>query len=276
MRIYISADIEGVAGITSRDQTMPSGFDYANARALMTNELLAVIEGAQRGGASEIVVSDSHGNGQSLLIDRLPCGVSLVRGWPRPLLMMQGIEAGRFDAAILMGYHPGAASTGGGLSHTLSTRGITSLRLNGTEASEAMLSAVTAGYFDVPVVMASGDDVFVKEVSASISSCLTVTTKFSTGTFSARSLAPIDSLSRLRATAAKSVEAAATRRPDPVRLGGPIEVEISLKHRLVAELLEYLDLFTRTGAFGIRFTARDVLQLNKLLAFMLFYRFDEH
>jgi D-amino peptidase len=276
MRLYISADIEGVAGITSRDQTMPSGFDYVNARVLMTNELLAVIEGAQQGGATEIVVSDSHGNGQSLLIDLLPSGVSLVRGWPRPLLMMQGIEAGRFDAAILMGYHPSAANMGGGLSHTLSTRGITSLRLNGSEASEAWLSAATAGHFGVPVVMASGDDLFVQEISASIPSCVTVTTKFANGTFSGRSLAPIDSVSQLRAAAAKSVEAAAASPAAPVRLGEPIEVELHLKYRLVAELLEYLEFFSRSGPFCIRFMARDVLQLNKVLAFILFYRFDDH
>jgi D-amino peptidase len=275
MRIHISADIEGVAGVIARDQLGPAGFDYAAARVLWTQEVLAVIEGARTGGADEIVVSDSHGNGQTLLIDRLPAGVQLVRGWPRPLLMMQGIEEGEFGGAILLGYHAGAGNIGGGLSHTLSSRGITSLRLNGNEANEATLSAATAAHFGVPVVMASGDDVFVDEFHRMLPECGAVVTKTSHGTFSGRSLAPIDSATLLRETARKAVHESRAGAGRLFELSTPIEVEISLKYRFVAELLDYLAVFDRTGPLGIRFTARDVLELNRILAFILFYRFDE-
>ena len=93
-RLYISADIEGTVGVTSTEQTGPAGFEYAQAREWMTNEVIAACEAAFENGITEIVVSDSHGNAQNILPDKLPAGVKLVRSWPRPLCMMQGIELG--------------------------------------------------------------------------------------------------------------------------------------------------------------------------------------
>ena len=87
-RLYISADIEGIAGVVSGEHTMPAGFEYNQAREWMTNEVLAACSAAFDNGIKDIVISDSHGNGQNLLLDRLPTGTQLVRSWPRPLCMM--------------------------------------------------------------------------------------------------------------------------------------------------------------------------------------------
>ena len=91
-KVYISVDLEGIGGVVTGDQLGPPGFEYERFRGFMTDEALAAIEGARAAGATEFVVSDSHGNGESLLIERFPKDVTIVRAWPRPLAMMQGID----------------------------------------------------------------------------------------------------------------------------------------------------------------------------------------
>jgi len=102
MKIYISADMEGVVGAVTAEQLGPTGFEYQRFREFMTQEVNAAIEAAFEAGATEIVVSDSHGNGQNLLIEKLPKNILLVRAFPRPLMMMQGIDA-TFAGVIFLG-----------------------------------------------------------------------------------------------------------------------------------------------------------------------------
>src|SRR3954469_6091332 len=87
LKVYISVDMEGIAGVVTGDQLAPTGFEYGKAREFMTAEALAAIAGARDAGATEIVVSDSHGNGESLLIDQFPDDLRIVRSWPRPLMV---------------------------------------------------------------------------------------------------------------------------------------------------------------------------------------------
>src|SRR5262245_43636448 len=91
-KIYISADMEGIGGVVTDEQLGPPGFEYARFREFMTSEVNAAITAARAAGAGEILISDSHGNGQNLLIEKLPPDVQVVRSWPRPLMMMQGID----------------------------------------------------------------------------------------------------------------------------------------------------------------------------------------
>jgi D-amino peptidase len=120
LKVYISVDMEGIAGVVTGDQLGPSGFEYGRAREFMTAEALAAIAGAREAGATEIVVSDSHGNGESLLIDQFPDDVRIVRSWPRPLMMMEGIDS-TFSAAIFIGYHASTTSPAGVRAHTISS-----------------------------------------------------------------------------------------------------------------------------------------------------------
>src|SRR6185436_18404567 len=103
-RIFISADMEGIAGVVTNEQLGPPGFEYGRFRELMTEEVNAAIAAAREAGAVEFVVADSHGNGQNLLVDKLPRDVTLVRAFPRPLGMMQGIDE-TFDGVVFIGYH---------------------------------------------------------------------------------------------------------------------------------------------------------------------------
>ncbi|HST23771.1 MAG TPA: M55 family metallopeptidase, partial [Blastocatellia bacterium] len=128
VKIYISADMEGIVGVVTNEQLGPQGFEYNRAREFMTAEVNAAIEAAFQAGATEIVVSDSHGNGQNLLIEKLPKAVTIVRSWPRPLMMMQGIDE-TFDGAIFIGYHTGTSNATGVRAHTISSARLADVRL---------------------------------------------------------------------------------------------------------------------------------------------------
>ena len=118
MRIFISADIEGIAGVVSREHQFPEGIEWQSARLWMTDSVAAAAEAAFEAGAIEVVVADSHGQGHNLLLDRLRPEIQVVRSHPRPLSMMQGVEAGRYEGCFFIGYHAGATNSGGILAHT--------------------------------------------------------------------------------------------------------------------------------------------------------------
>jgi D-amino peptidase len=109
VRVFISADMEGVVGTVTGDQLGPTGFEYQRFREFMTREVLAAIRGVRAVGPAEIVVADAHGNGENLLIELFPPDVTIVRSWPRPLGMMQGIDS-TFAAALFIGYHAGTTN----------------------------------------------------------------------------------------------------------------------------------------------------------------------
>src|SRR5690625_5012441 len=156
MRVFISVDIEGVAGVTHRDQTGKDGPDYEQARVLMTNEANAAIKGAVQAGADEIVVNDSHGSMRNICIEMLSEEARLISGSPKRLAMMEGITQD-FDAAIFIGYHAKSGSQGI-LNHTYSGKAIGQVKVNDVEYGEFGLNALIAGEYNVPVVFVSGCD----------------------------------------------------------------------------------------------------------------------
>ena len=165
LKVYISSDMEGIAGVVSGEQLGPQGFEYQRFREFMTNEVLAAIEGARAAGATEILVGDSHGNGQNLLIEKFPKDVQIVRSWQRPLAMMQGIDS-TFAAVLFVGYHTGTTNSEGVRAHTMSSATLADMRLNGVSVPEAGLNAAIAGHFGVPVALITGDEAVVKEARA--------------------------------------------------------------------------------------------------------------
>jgi D-amino peptidase len=154
--------MEGVAGAVTGEQLGPSGFEYQRFRQFMTDEVNAAIEAAFAAGATEILVSDSHDNGQNLLIDQLPENVRVIRSWPRPPGMMAGIDES-FDGVIYIGYHASTTNTEGVHARTMSSARLTAVKLNGMPVPEAAFNAAIAGHFGVPVIMVSGDDAIIEE-----------------------------------------------------------------------------------------------------------------
>ena len=268
LKVYISADMEGVVGVVTSDQLGPSGFEYALFRQIMTNEVNAAIEAAREMGATEILVSDSHGNGENLLIEQLPADIQLIRSWPRPLMMMEGIDAS-FDAVIFIGYHASTTNTRGVRAHTMSSANLTAIRLNGVDMMEASINAAIAGDFGVPVVMISGDDAVVEEAQQLIGDMEGAIVKWSLGFHSARTLMPEASYALIK----ERVRAALGRLDDfrPYRMDGPVELEISFKNYMPAEVMAYLPNVDRVDAHTIRFVGRNMVEISRFLEFTTNY-----
>jgi D-aminopeptidase/imidazolonepropionase-like amidohydrolase len=268
LKVYISADMEGVVGAVTGEQLGPDGFEYQRFREFMTEEVLAAIEAAREAGATEILVSDSHGNGQNLLIDRFPADVQVVRSWPRPLMMMQGIDS-TFDAAILIGYHAGTTNPEGVRAHTMSSARLTDIRLNGQSIPEAGMSAAIAGHFGVPVVMISGDDAAVEEAQHVIGDIEGAIVKWSYGFHSARTLTPAAGYALIR----EKVKTALGRIGDfaAVRLQSPVTLEVSFKSYRPVQVLAYLPIVELVDAHTIRYLAEDALAASAFLEFLLSY-----
>ena len=268
MKIYISADMEGIVGVVTGEQLGPQGFEYNRAREFMTAEVNAAIEAAFQAGATEIVVSDSHGNGQNLLIEKLPKAVTIVRSWPRPLMMMQGIDE-TFDGAIFIGYHTGTSNATGVRAHTISSARLADVRLNGTSMPEAGINAAIAGHFNVPVILVSGDDAVVKETTALLGDIEGAVVKWAYGFHSARTLTPEAAYEIIR----DKVKRALARVKDfkPYRIKAPVQLDVRFKSYRPSEMLSYLSIVERTDSHSIRFTGKDIVEVSKFLEFITSY-----
>jgi D-amino peptidase len=265
LKVYISADMEGVVGVVTGDQLGPGGFEYARYREFMTEEVLAAIEGARAAGATAFVVSDSHGNGENLLIEMFPEDVTIVRSWPRPLGMMEGIDES-FDAAIFIGYHAGTTNPEGVRAHTMSSAHYADVQLNGRSALEAGVNAAIAGHFGVPVVMISGDDAAVAEARAFIGDIDGAVVKWNYGFHAARTMTPAASYALIRETATRAVRQRA--RFKPLVLSAPVTLDIRFKNYRPSEILAYLPIVERTGSHTIRYVGQDIVEISKFLEFL--------
>ena len=270
-KIFISADMEGVAGAVTGEQLGPQGFEYARFREFMTAEVNAAIRAAREAGAGEIVVADSHGNGQNLLIEKLPADVTVVRSWPRPLGMMEGIDE-TFDGAIFIGYHTGTTNPQGVRAHTLSSARLADVRLNGRSVAESGLNAAIAGHFGVPVIMISGDNHVIDEARALLGNVEGAVVKWAYGFHSARTLTP----DAANAVIAESVKRAMGRIREfkPYVLSKPITLEVRFKNYRPAELLAYLEIVQRPDAHSIRFAGKDIKEVSRFLQFINNYELD--
>lgn len=268
LKVYISVDMEGVAGAVTGDQLGPSGFEYARFREFMTREALAAVNAAKEAGATEILVSDSHGNGENLLIELFPPDVRIIRSWPRHLSMMAGIDES-FDAVLFIGYHASTSNPAGVRAHTFSSARLTRVALNGTAVTEGAWNAAIAGHFNVPVVMISGDDAAIAEVRSLVGNIEGAETKKTLGFHSASTLTPQASYELI----GQKVKTALGRVKDfkPYKMQAPVTVDISFKQYTQAEILAYLPGFERTDSHSVRFHAKHMLEASDFMTFITSY-----
>ncbi|GMR22976.1 MAG: M55 family metallopeptidase [Acidobacteriota bacterium] len=266
IKVYISADMEGVVGAVTGAQLSPSGFEYQKFREYMTEEVLAAIRGARAAGATEFLVSDSHGNGQNILIDRLPKKVQIVRSWPRPLGMMGGLDES-FDAAIFIGYHTSTSNTEGVRAHTMSSATLTDVRLNGASVAESGFNAAIAGHFGVPIVMVSGDDAIVAETKRYVGDDVEgAVVKWAKSFHSARTLTPEAGYEVIEAAARRAIEG--VDELEPMRRLSDLRLEISFKNYRQAEILSYLSVVERIDSHSIRYIAKDMVDASMFMQFV--------
>lgn len=271
MRIYICADIEGVAGLSSRDQLRPEGgVEYQRARDVFTQEVAAAAQGALDAGCEEVVISDSHGQANNLKIEMLPRRTRLVRAWPRPLDMMQGIEDGEYAGCFFIGHHAGGYEQNGICAHTYSSAYFVEVRVNGEPVSETRNNAAIAGHFGAPTLLCTGDDVYVRHVRSFLDGVETVETKRALATYSASMRHPAEVREEIQAAAQRAVG----RRNEvaPYRREGPLTLEILFTKRMPAEILSYLPQVERIGANTIRTECADMPAMAKFLHFVQAYQ----
>lgn len=259
LKIYISVDLEGVAGVVTADQLGPGGFEYERFRHFMTNETLAAVTAANQSGATEILVSDSHGNGESLLIDEFPKNVRIVRSWPRHGGMMAGLDSS-FDAALFIGYHASTTNTRGVRAHTFSSAHLTRVSLNGDAVTEGEFNAAYAGALGVPVIFASGDDAALEELKSRLGNIETAETKKNLSFHSAETLTPEASCERIVAGVKGALARLHEFKPYTVRT--PVTLEISFKNYMPAQMLGYLRIVQRVDSHTIRFMGKDMAEVS--------------
>jgi D-amino peptidase len=270
-KVLISVDMEGITGVVSGDQLGPAGFEYGRFREFMTAEALAAVEAARESGATEIVVVDAHGNGQNLLIDRFPADVRIIRSWPRPLMMMEGIDS-TFAAAVFIGYHSATTNPKGVRAHTISSGTLAAVALNGIEVGESGINGAIAGHFGVPVVAISGDDAAVAEAQQLLGPIEGAVVKRAISFHSANTMTPQAGAVLIKERVKAGLAKRASLKPYVVR--GPIRLDVSYKNYTPAEIMAYLPGVQRVNAHSIRFTGRDIVEVSRFIEFIGTYRAD--
>jgi D-amino peptidase len=203
VKVYISADMEGVTGVTHPQDVIPGRPQYERFRGFLTADVNAAIEGASQAGATEFVVNEAHDGMRNILIEDLDPRAELIVGSRKPLSMMQGFEGS--DVVFFVGYHARAGAEGV-LSHTYNAPTVvTGVELNGETCSEARMNATLAGVRGIPVGLVTGDDLTGAEARSLYSGVRTAEVKTAVDRYTARCLHPEAALSRIRAEAEGAV-----------------------------------------------------------------------
>jgi D-amino peptidase len=254
MRVLISVDMEGLAGVVTGTDVSPGEIDYERNRHLMTNEASAAVRGAHAFSADiETTVADAHGPFTNILPDELDERARLVRGRPRQLGMMSELEGA--DAAIFVGYHGQSGTATSVLSHTINSGCISDVRCNGRSLGEIGLNASLAAHHGVPVVLVCGDDTVAKEAQGLVEGVATVVVKRALGARAGDSLHPAEACRRIEAAVPGALAHRGAMKS--IRFSGPVEVEVDLHYENMAENPLLLPGARRTGAKTIAYSAPD-------------------
>jgi len=260
MKIYISADFEGVNGIVDRSQCFPGHPEFDHARRLWIDEINAVVEGVIAAGADQVVVNEAHAGMNYLLPERLHPKASFISGYVKLDNQMEGIDP-TFDGAVLMGHaKPGSADAV--LNHAYVMRDVVEIRLNGESIGELGLNALWAGYFRVPVILVVGDDKFAEEARTLIPGVETAVVKTGLSQFSAHCL-PIEAGHRLiQEAAAQAIQRLQSMHPVPLPPEFRMEIDFSLSE--VAKLCAFVPGVELIGPRSIAFSAKDYRALQHM------------
>lgn len=260
--------MEGLAGAVTDQQLGPAGFEYQRFREFMTQETLAAIQGAREAGAGEIVVTDAHGNGQNLLIEKFPSDVKIIRSWPRRFGMVAGIDE-TFDGVMLIAYHSSTTNSEGVRAHTFSSARLTNVSINQKSVSEGIWAAMVAGYFNVPVILITGDDIATKETKDFVGDMETAVVKNALSFHSAISMTPEASTKLIKEKSFSAVKR--IKEFKPYKVQNPVTLDVSFKHYRPSEALAFLPIIKRIDSHTIRFVGDDMAKIADFFVFLMEY-----
>ncbi|MCJ8140901.1 M55 family metallopeptidase [Falsirhodobacter halotolerans] len=257
MRVYISADIEGVAGVVAPSQCQAGHADHEKARILMTEEVNAVVEGLLEGGATEVVVNDAHGAMINLLPDRLHPAADLILGKPKPMNMACGLDVG-FDLFCMVGHHSRAGG-GGVLSHTTNGTAFHEVRINGIPCGEPAIYGAYAAELGIPVALISGDDRTAAENRPLFPEAEHVVVKQAFGERAARQVSVVRARALLREAAGRAVRR--RNRAAPPRPEGPFRAEFRASRAALADQFAVLPPALRLDPVTVAFDCRSMAEV---------------
>ena len=265
MKIYISVDMEGVAGISHWDETEASKpRDYEPFRRQMVNEVNAAINGARAAGAKQITVRDAHDTARNILPHELPKGVELIRGWSgHPAMMMEGLDES-YDAVFLIAYHSPGSGDGNPLRHTMTVEKLVETKLNGNRASEFLLNTLYAASLGIPVVFVSGDKALTEESKELICDIHTVPTTRGVGN-ATYTRHPQDVLEDIEKTA----EQALLKIGRPPSLPQSFLLELTFSNHSHAYKASYYPGAKLISETAVHLKADNIFDIHRALAFML-------
>jgi D-amino peptidase len=265
-RVFISADMEGISGISGSDQLSSAGAEYGRSRKLMADDVNAAIRGARAGGATHVVVNDSHGSMRNLRLEDLEPGASLISHSFKPAGMMEGLDE-TFDAVLFVGYHAQAGTPSGLFAHTGSGV-VADVRVNGRSLGEGGLNTMVAEWYGVPVALVTGDDVAVKQVAASAAAAKLVVVKRAINQ-RAVELRPLDRVRQEIENGAREGVAAAVR--GAPKRATTYNVELRFTDTIIPEVAAHLPGMSRPSPDTIAFTADTMPRAYTLIR--LLYRY---
>jgi len=261
--VYISVDMEGVAGISHSKPTGRGDDLYPQSVALMTGEANAAIEGAYAGGATDVTVNDSHGGMFNLTPDKLDPRARLVQG-KKAYSMVEAAREGAFDVALFVGYHARAGHPRGNIAHTYTGK-ITLATVNDRPVTEAAMNALYLGAFGIPVGLVSGDDALAQELADWLPWAELVVVKRGVSFQAADSVHPSRAQELIRQAAERAVGRAAGGDGDlrPLTLESPLRLRIDFQHGGQADIAATIPGFDRVGDRRITYEADDPVTLYR-------------
>ena len=264
MKVFISVDIEGCAGITHWDEAEKNHADYTEFREQMTREAVAAIEGAKIAGASEILVKDAHSSGRNLIASMLPADVRIVRSWMgHPLCMVQELDE-TFDAVMMVGYHSAAGSEENSLAHTLSLDAA-EIRINGRRASEYLIHSLASSMLGVPTVFVSGDQGLMQEIAEVNPHVVRCAVKEGRGQ-STVSLTPAAACKAIREGAAHALRG--NLRASLLAIPEHLVVEITYSNPVLAARHQWYPGMTHVGNRTVRFETSEYFNVLRMLNYV--------
>jgi D-amino peptidase len=258
MKVFISFDMEGVAGIADWSQCRGPGQAYEEGRRLLLGEVNAAIDGALAGGATEIVCNDSHGTMFNLDPAALHGQAGYVSGRHKPLYMMQGLDAGA-SVVFMVGYHGSISGESSVLSHTYNPSVISHVELNGVRAGESGINALVALAWRVPVGLITGDRQTIDEADPFLPDCERVVVKESFTRFGAVHLHPEAARAKIAEGARRAAERVAEMKPPAIPLPATLDVHVQTAD--MAEVASWVRGVARTGVRTVSIRGEDPLAM---------------
>jgi D-amino peptidase len=258
VKVLISADGEGISGITSSDELVKGKAEYERFRHLMTADVNAAVEGAAAAGATDIVVNDSHWGMNNILPEELDPRADLVRGFHKPLCMMHGVDDD-IDTVLCVGYHAMVGHSDGVANETMIGREMIEIRMNGRPVGELDINATIAAHFGKSISLVTGDDAFVAEAKATLGDVESSVTKYAVDRWTARCVGLDRSRASIRDAAERAVRRAATGDFKPLKVKTPITYEVEFTSTSEALMGALVPGAERVNPRTVTFKADDAL-----------------